>query len=75
VSWAVLIPIIATYGLPLAEKLWVKWSMQTPPVAEDWAELNALAAKTARTHLEQALIRNGVALESPKAIELLALVK
>ena len=74
-GWEVLIPIIAQYGFGVAERLWQLWSTKSAPTAEDWAVLNKLAAETAHTRMVDALTRAGIALDDPKAIALLELVK
>lgn len=74
-NWATLIPIIAAYGLPLAEKLWQKWSTNSEPTQADWDELKALGAQTMESQVLAALVRNGVSVDDPKAKELLALLK
>lgn len=73
-GWEVLIPIIAQYGLPLAEKLWQKWSAKGEPTQADWAELKAIASQTARMRLVDALSRAGISLDDPKAVDLLSKV-
>lgn len=74
-NWAVLIPIIASYGIPLAQKLWDKWQSNQAPTAADWDELNALASKTAMSQMTDALNRAGFAVDSPEAKALLELLK
>jgi hypothetical protein len=74
-NWALLLPIIAQYGLPLAEKLWQKWASKTEPTQADWDELKALGAKTFQTQVLDALARNGVAADDPRAKELLKLIQ
>lgn len=74
-SWEVLIPIIAQYGIPLAEKLWQKWSSKVEPTQADWDELKALGSQTARSQMTDAIARAGISLDDPRAIELLKLVK
>ena len=69
--WPTLIPIIAQYGIPLAEALWRKWTSGAAPTQADWDELRALGAKTMRSQMVDALTRAGIALDSAQAIELL----
>ena len=59
--WTMLIPIIAQYGLPLAEKLWLLTQTKGDPTAADWDALKALAAKTSADYLKEARIRAGQA--------------
>lgn len=74
-NWALLIPIIAQYGLPLAEKLWQKWASKGEPTQADWDELKALGAQTMESQLLAALVRNGISVDDPRAVELLKLVR
>ena len=73
-SWAVIIQLIAQYGLPMAELLWKKWTAGGVPTQNDWDELKALGSQSARSQLIGALTRAAVPLDSPQAIALLALV-
>lgn len=74
-NWALLIPIIANYGLPLAEKLWQKWSTKGEPTQADWDELKALGMQTFHSQLLAALTRNGISVDDPRAKELLKLIQ
>lgn len=74
-SWVLLAQIIATSGLQVAERVWQKWAAKGEPTQADWDELKALGAKTAQSQVIDALARNGIPLDSPRAVELLALVK
>lgn len=74
-NWTVLIPIIAEHGIPVAEALFKKWTDGNPPTAEDFAELRGLAKQTALDRVKARLAANGIALDDPKAIELLKLVE
>jgi len=74
-GWEYFIPIIAQYSLGVAEKLWQLWAAKGAPTAEDWAVLNKLKDETAHTRMVDALTRAGIALDDPKAIALLDLVK
>ena len=67
--------LIAQYGLPLAERLWQKWASETEPTQADWDELKSLASQTMESQVIAALARNGIALDSPKAKEMLALIR
>ena len=73
-NWAVLIPIILTYGLPVAEKLFQLWSTNAVPAQADWDALKALGLSTRRQDMTAALIRNGVDPNSPQGQALLALI-
>lgn len=71
-NWAILIPIIAQYGLPLAEQLWQLFASGKSPSAEDWANLRVLASQSAQDRMRAALVRANVPLESAAAQALLA---
>lgn len=73
-NWALLIPIIAQEGLPIAEALFKKWSSGSSPTAADFEELRALAQQSATDRVKARLVANGLSLDDPKAIELLALL-
>ena len=59
-GWEVLIPIIAQYGLPLAEKLWAKWSSGAAPTQADWDDLRAAAGQTAKDRMIKMLQDQGI---------------
>jgi hypothetical protein len=71
-NWAVLIPIIAQYGIPLAESLFQKWSSGSLPTQADFDALRALASQTAADRMKAALVRAGIPLDSPQAAALIA---
>lgn len=73
-NWAILIPIIAQEGIPLAEALFKKWSSGNPPTQADFDELRGLAKQTALDRVKLRLAANGIPLDSDQAKELLALV-
>lgn len=73
-SWAVLIPIIIQYGLPVAEKLFNLFTTGATPTAADWEALKALGTATRKQDMTASLIRNGVDPASPQGQALLALV-
>jgi len=72
-NWTLLIPIIANYGLPLAEKLFTKWSSGSPPTQTDFDELRAAAQQTATDRMKAALSAAGIPLDDPRAAKLIAL--
>lgn len=72
-NWAILIPIIAQYGLPLAEKLFQKWSANATPTQADFDELRATAKQLAADRMRLNLVAAGVSLDSPRAQELITL--
>jgi len=73
--WAALIPIIAEYGLPLAEALVQKWTAGTPPTPADFAELRALANQNSTAQANAVIAQLGLSPTDPKAQQILALVK
>lgn len=72
-SWATLIPIIAQYGLPYAEKLWQLWSSPSVPTQADFDALRALVTQSAKDRMKANLVAAGIALDSPQAQQLIAL--
>lgn len=73
-GWTTLIPIIAEYGIPLAESLFTKWTSGKPPTLQDFADLKALAAVTAKDEMTAQLTAAGISLTSPQGVAMLALV-
>lgn len=53
-NWAVLIPIIAKYGIDFALKIWQKWSSGKDPTEADFLELQLLANKDADAYEKEA---------------------
>ena len=72
-GWEALIPIIAQYGLPLAEMLWTKWASGNPPTQSDWNDLKAAAQQTARDRMVKILLDNGIDPASEQGKTFLAL--
>ena len=72
--WATLIPIIASYGLPFAEKLWVKWTSGANPTQADWDDLKSMASQTPLSQMKAALARANIPETDPHAVALLAQV-
>lgn len=72
--WAALIPIIAQYGIPLAEALYKKWSAGKDPTDADWAELRALASQSALDRAKAVLASKGIPLDSEQAQLILSLI-
>jgi hypothetical protein len=72
-TWTVLIPLIAQYGLPLAEQLFQKWTSGTPPTQADFDALRVLAQQTANDRMKATLAAAGIPLTDPHAVALLAL--
>lgn len=70
-NWSTLIPIIAQYGVPFAEKVFQKWSSNAVPTQADFDELRALAGQTALDRMKAQLIAAGVGLDNPTAIKLM----
>lgn len=73
-TWTVLIPIIAQYGIPLAESLFQKWTSGAAPTQADFDSLKAMASQTAKDQLKARLAAAGIPLDDPKAVALLNLV-
>lgn len=72
-TWATLLPIIIQYGLPVAEAIWAKAAAGKDPTAQDWTDLTALTARTAKSRVVVLLLNNGIDPTSEKGITLLAL--
>ena len=72
-NWTVLIPIIAQEGLPLAEKLFQKWSTGAVPTQADFDELRAQAKQTAADRMKVRLTAVGIPLDDPRALKLIEL--
>jgi hypothetical protein len=72
-TWAAIIPIIAQYGIPLAEKLVEKWLSGSAPTLADFAELRALMGQNAKDRMKAALTAAGIPLDDPKAVQLISL--
>ena len=73
-TWAVIIPLIVQYGLPVAEKLFQLFTSNATPTQADWDSLKALGTATRKQDMTLALIRNGIDPTSPQGVALLALV-
>lgn len=74
-SWAALIPIIAEYGIPLAETLFQKVTSGSPPTQADFDQLKAMAKQTAQDQMKSSLVAAGIPLTDPHAVALLALTQ
>lgn len=72
-GWEALIPIIAEYGIPLAESLYQKWASGNPPTQADFDELKTQAQQKAQDRMSKALAAAGIPLDSDAAKKLLAL--
>lgn len=73
-DWTLIAQIVAKEGLPLAEALFTKWKSGNAPTLQDFADLRALGAQTAKTQLMDAAKRAGLAVDDPKVVALLALL-
>jgi hypothetical protein len=75
-TWATIIPLIITYGLPLAESIWKKATSGTDPTQADWDELKTLASATARDRALAAMARATPPIDptSPQGLAILAAV-
>ncbi len=56
-TWEILIPLIAKYGIPWAYEFWQTISQHPAPTAEAWDKLLALANKTEEQYLTEARAR------------------
>ncbi len=74
-GWATIIQLIISEGIPAAYKIWQLASSGKDPTEADWQALLALEGKTALDQLKASLTAAGIALDSPQAVALLALVK
>lgn len=72
-TWEALIPIIAQYGVPLAESLFKKWASGSVPTQADFDELRGLASQSAKDRMAAQLTAAGIPLTDPHAVALLAL--
>lgn len=72
-NWSLLIPIIAQYGLPLAERLFAKWSTDNVPTQADFDELRAAAQQSAADRMRAALNAARIPLDDPTAQKLIGL--
>lgn len=52
--WAILIPIIAKYGIEFAYKLWANIKAGGEPTQAQWDELTALSKKTYEDYINEA---------------------
>ena len=77
-SFAALTGLLVQFGpaaFSLAESLISKWNSTEPVTLADLEELRKLGQRSSRDATLEALLRSGVALDSPQAVALLALVK
>lgn len=72
-TWEILIPIIAKFGLDFAELLMKKYSTGNPPTLADLQELKALTEKKARDLLLARLAAAGIDPASPQGQILLGM--
>lgn len=74
-TWAILIPLITQYGLPLVGQLVELWSKGEVPTAADFANLQAMANKNATDNMLIVLTQQGIDPNSAQGQALLALTK
>ena len=74
-SWAILAPLIAQYGLPFAELIYQRWASGASPTQADFDQLRALGSQTAQDRMKLKLAQAGIPLDSPQAVALLALAQ
>ena len=70
-----LIPLIITYGVPLAEKIWQKATSGKDLTQADWDELNAIVKETPQSHLAAVAANAGLAMDDPKIKAIAELIK
>lgn len=76
-TWAIFAQLLiqfGTRGFDLATKLVEKWNSPEPLTIDDIAAARKLGERNPRDAVVEALIRAGVALDSPQAVAMLALV-
>lgn len=76
-GWTEIALLLAKWGpagIDLAQKLWEKWSSGKAPTTADFDELRAIAAKTAKSQMLEALTRAGIDPDSEQGRAMLALV-
>lgn len=76
-TWPILAQLLAQFGLKgfdLAERLIAKWNSPEPLTQADIDEARKLGQRTPREAVVEALVRNGVSLDSEQGKAILALV-
>lgn len=76
-SWQLLVQLLVQFGpkaFDLAEQLIAKWNSTDPVTQADIDALRKLGQRTAKDAVVEALVRNGIALDSPQGVAILALV-
>ena len=53
-TWAILAPIIAQYGIPWAFEFWTIITQHPEPTEEAWAKLLALSQKSYQAYIDEA---------------------
>ena len=69
----VIIGLIVSQGIPVAEKIWQLWANKTQVTQADWDALKELSKQTAKSNMLLALARNGIDPASPQGIAMLNL--
>lgn len=70
-----IIQLILSEGLPVAEKLWTLWESKATVTKADWDQLTALSQQNARSQLADAVKRAGIDFSDPKIAALLPLIE
>lgn len=73
-TWLDLIPVIASQGLVVAEKIWQLWASKADPTQADWDTLKVLGKENSRSRMLLALANAGINPESEQGKAFLALV-
>lgn len=74
-DWTIIASLIVREGLPLAEKIFEKWSSGEPPKKEDFDDLRKAASQSAQDRMKEQLVKLGIPLDDQRAIDLLNLSK
>jgi len=74
ISWSVIAGLMLQYGLPIAERVYQKWSSGTPPTQADFDELNQMKRETPQNLFNEMLIARNADPNSAWAQELKRLI-
>ncbi len=72
-GWEALIPIIAQYGIPVAERLVQRWESGAPVTSDELAKLRMMASESGADRMKAQLTAAGIPLDDPLAVALLKL--
>lgn len=74
-TWELLLPIIARYGIEAAELIWQRWTSGSVPTQADWDVLKKLGQKSPEDMIMAAATALGVPPDDDRIKALLSLVK